>query len=168
LLLGVLLCLPGAARAQAPEPRGAEGSVSMPSAEPRDSGLKTGVRVGLYSVAAVSLVLSGVYGWKSLEARNEAETLKELEPAGFCAGLVRPSCKEYMDHRADQNTQALRSVGLLGVSVFSVLASLAVQEFWVTGESTSAKAPSALEAGPLALSADVGSEHAALAITVGF
>jgi len=84
----------------------------------------------LYSASALSLVASGVFGWKSLARRNEADTEAQLAAPGFCAGLVAPECQTYSNLRELQGVYALRAWGLLGVSSVFALSGLAVHELW--------------------------------------
>lgn len=100
------------------------------SSSSKPSSLKTVSVVTLYGASAVSVIGSGFFGWKSLAARNEADTEAQLAPVGFCANLVTPMCAHYVDLREEQNVFALRAWGLLGLSTVFAFSGLAVGEIW--------------------------------------
>lgn|GEM_PF-1205453 len=108
----------------------ASGPESLASQEPKPTTAKLVTMTSLYSASALSLVASGVFGWKSLARKNEADTELQLAEPGFCAGLVAPECQTYSNLRELQGVYALRAWGLLGVSSVFALSGLAVHELW--------------------------------------
>ncbi len=102
----------------------------LASQETKPTTAKLVTMTSLYSASALSLVASGVFGWKSLARKNEADTELQLAEPGFCAGLVAPKCQIYSNLRELQGVYALRAWGLLGVSSVFAFSGLAVHELW--------------------------------------
>ncbi len=108
----------------------ANGPQSLASQETKPSTAKLLTMTSLYSASALSLVASGVFGWRSLARKNEADTELQLAEPGFCAGLVAPECQTYSNLREEQNVYGLRAWALLGVSSVFAFSGLAVHELW--------------------------------------
>ncbi|MDX2055240.1 MAG: hypothetical protein SFV15_22750 [Polyangiaceae bacterium] len=129
LVLGVSPTVLGAERERGQDVRVA--TVSQPGTQtPKATLAKTVTLYSLYGASGVSLVASGVFGWKSLDAKNEADTEAQLGASGFCSTLVTSTCSHYANLREEQNVFALRAWGLLGTSTLLALSGLAVGEFW--------------------------------------